>query len=156
MAAINIVTSTAFVTVECCECGIEFAFREHYRQKRLDDHAVWYCPNGHKQMYSGKSEAEKLRDQLATVEKERDAAVKRKEWAEQSEKAATKERDKARADRDRLRKRAQNGSCPCCKRTFSNLARHMAIKHPTSPEAHKEAVASETEERETKRPVQPD
>ena len=153
MAALNLITSTEFVTTECSVCGIEYAIRSGYAEKRKGDHATFHCPNGHTQHFVGKSEAEKLREQLAAVEKERDAAIKRKEWAEQSEKAATKERDKARADRDRLRKRAQNGACPCCKRTFSNLARHMAVKHPETPEAGKAAVAAEIEERETKRPA---
>lgn len=31
----------------------------------------------------------------------------------------------------RLRKRASAGVCPCCNRTFSQLARHMQTKHPT-------------------------
>lgn len=26
--------------------------------------------------------------------------------------------------------RVQRGVCPCCKRSFSNLARHMEKKHP--------------------------
>jgi hypothetical protein len=28
-----------------------------------------------------------------------------------------------------------NGVCPCCNRTFQNLARHMAGKHPDYEEA---------------------
>lgn len=31
----------------------------------------------------------------------------------------------------KLKKRAANGVCPCCNRTFVDLARHMAGKHPT-------------------------
>lgn len=30
----------------------------------------------------------------------------------------------------RLKNRAKAGVCPCCNRTFQNLARHMASQHP--------------------------
>jgi DNA repair exonuclease SbcCD ATPase subunit len=30
----------------------------------------------------------------------------------------------------RIKNRASNGVCPCCNRTFQNLARHMHTKHP--------------------------
>ncbi len=30
----------------------------------------------------------------------------------------------------KVKKRAANGVCPCCNRTFSDLARHMKAKHP--------------------------
>lgn len=30
----------------------------------------------------------------------------------------------------RLKNRAAHGVCPCCNRTFQQLARHMSAKHP--------------------------
>lgn len=36
----------------------------------------------------------------------------------------------AHAEAERLATRANHGVCPCCKRTFSQLARHMKTKHP--------------------------
>ena len=30
----------------------------------------------------------------------------------------------------RLQKRIHAGVCPCCNRTFTNVARHMKTKHP--------------------------
>ncbi len=35
----------------------------------------------------------------------------------------------------RTKKRIANGTCPCCTRTFTNLARHIAAKHPDYVEA---------------------
>jgi hypothetical protein len=48
------------------------------------------------------------------------------ERANRAEREASIERDKL----ARLRKRAKHGVCPCCKRTFQQLARHMKQKHP--------------------------
>jgi len=30
----------------------------------------------------------------------------------------------------KIKRRVQHGVCPCCNRTFSNLASHMKTKHP--------------------------
>lgn len=39
----------------------------------------------------------------------------------------------------KTRKRIANGVCPCCHRTFQNLARHMAGQHPAYEESDQEA-----------------
>lgn len=36
----------------------------------------------------------------------------------------------ARGQVTRLKRRAANGVCPCCTRTFADLKRHMANQHP--------------------------
>lgn len=41
----------------------------------------------------------------------------------------TRERKK----KEQLETRAANGVCPCCHRTFKQLARHMKTKHPDFP-----------------------
>lgn len=33
------------------------------------------------------------------------------------------------ATKTRIKNRVKNGVCPCCNRTFENLARHMQAKH---------------------------
>jgi hypothetical protein len=38
--------------------------------------------------------------------------------------------EKAEEAKARLEKRVRSGLCPCCKRSFVNLKRHMATKHP--------------------------
>lgn len=58
-----------FVTVTlkaeaCCKCGIVFGMSAETMQRRRNDHDWFYCPNGHAQHYTGKSEAEKLREEL--------------------------------------------------------------------------------------------
>lgn len=59
--------------------------------------------------------AEGDKQQLARAEEEMQAERLR---AELAEKKAT-----------RVMKRAQRGVCPCCNRTFQNLAQHMKSKH---------------------------
>jgi hypothetical protein len=92
----------------------------------------------------GKSDAEKLQEQL-------DAERRRRQSAEQSvayqaDLAATAKRSAAafKGQVTRLKGRAKAGFCPCCNRSFSQLERHMASKHPNfSPEAQEKKNGQE-------------
>lgn len=125
---------TTLVTEECCRCGTVFAFAEELREKCLQDHSrQFYCPNGHPQHYLGETEAERLKRNL--------------KWAHTRAARIERERDRAEARRrgqlaanTRLKKRIANGVCPCCKRTFKDLARHMAGQHPEFAEPGADVV----------------
>lgn len=119
-----------FYIEECCSCHILFGMDKRTRQRYLDSGASFYCPNGHSQHYT-ESTVKKLEKQLAL-------ANKRTEWAQQDAKSA-KDRAKHEEKRartylghfNRVKKRVAAGVCPCCNRTFKQLAEHMASKHPT-------------------------
>lgn len=108
--------AVTFETEECCDCGMPFAMTADFRKRRLEKRDLFYCPAGHPQHYLGKSEAQQLRERL-------DATLKR----ENEERAARVAAEKA---NERLKRRVKAGTCPCCKRTVSQLARHMKSKHP--------------------------
>lgn len=113
------------VVEHCCVCGIPFGMPQKFKNeclKRKND-KEFYCPSGHKQWYVGKTEADILKGQL---EAER---IRSQTWREEAQKeklrtAATK------GALTKVKKRIANGVCPCCNRSFENLARHMAGKHP--------------------------
>lgn len=83
---------------------------------------IFYCPAGHGQSYT-KSEVTRLREKLEDEKKNAEFWRKRADEADRS-KAAIK------GQLTKERKRVGNGVCPCCNRTFQNVARHMASKHP--------------------------
>jgi Skp family chaperone for outer membrane proteins len=93
------------------------------RQQRLDNGGDFYCPNGHGQRYT-KPRCERLESELATKQKELTAA--RCESLAERQK-----REQAEAELQRHKTRTKNGVCPCCNRSFINLRRHMASKHPS-------------------------
>lgn len=109
----------------CGECGIEFAVPDSfYKERRERGSALsWYCPNGHSRVFR-ESEADKLR-------RERDQLKQRQAMLEDEARQARERAEKAEATTKRLKKRAAGGACPCCKRTFANMARHMKQQHPT-------------------------
>jgi hypothetical protein len=92
----------------CCVCGVVFSMPEALLAKRRSDKKDFFCPNGHQQAFT-ENEADKLRRELIIEKTARITA----------EKKLT----------DQLT-RVSNGVCPCCKRSFQNLLRHMKTKHP--------------------------
>jgi len=107
---------------ECITCGITFAVPKSYDERLRETHSTFYCPNGHGQNYLATTEAERLR---ARVEREQ------REQATLRERAIAAERAQQKAERaiTRLKKRSAAGLCPCCNRTFGQLAEHMKSKH---------------------------
>lgn len=139
---VNLTEAVTFEREDCCNCGVTYFMPKELQERRRKDAQLFYCPNGHGQRYS-KSEADQLRAKLAQAEKDRQNAIKQKEWAEESarqsrESMRTAERrlTAAKGQQTRLRNRIKNGVCPCCTRHFDNLQRHIATKHPDfKPEA---------------------
>lgn len=112
---------TESVTLEaltCSECGIRFAMPEWYVTTRRNEGGIFNCPNGHRQQFI-EPEVVKLRRELE--EKSRALTASKCETLRERQ-----EREKA----ERKLKRVKNGVCPCCNRSFQNLARHMKTKHP--------------------------
>lgn len=123
-------THTTLSVIECAECGVLFAMpRALYNTAREYSAAapgkthLFYCPNGHSLRYDGRNREQELADQ---VRHERERAALMAAERDQAEASARAYKGAA----TRARRRAGAGVCPCCKRTFKALARHMASKHP--------------------------
>ena len=117
------VSTTGTLTgLTCWVCGVDFALPEILHRKRTEDGKDFWCPNGHAIAY-GPS----LLDQ---EKKRRAAAEARATHADDQRRAAERQLSAARGQMTKLRKRVGNGVCPCCKRTFQQLGRHMKAKHP--------------------------
>ncbi len=119
-------TKTELRALQCGTCGVWHAIPEAMHESCLSEGGYWTCPNGHSRGYSEGSLQSRL-------EKE----IKRREWAEananrQMERADSIERKRIaqKAATTRLANRIKARVCPCCHRTFKQLERHMANKHP--------------------------
>jgi predicted RNA-binding Zn-ribbon protein involved in translation (DUF1610 family) len=109
--------------ITCVSCGIEFAVPEDYEAKLRRSHKHFYCPNGHDLHFPGKSDVERERESRIMAEARAAQAEDRAEVTERRRRAE-------KGQRTRLLNRIHNGVCPHCKRTFADLAKHMASKHP--------------------------
>lgn len=151
LQTLSIQRKLELVTETCSSCGVLFAMDKELQQARVVDKRQFYCPNGHSQHYLGKSETQKLREQLDEERRQRQSAEQRVAmWQDDYKEAdarATRERNRAngyKGHATRITKRAKAGVCPCCNRTFQQLARHMATKHPQFTPIELEQVPRET------------
>jgi hypothetical protein len=115
-------TFTEQLVVVQCWCGIHHAIPEglydYQMRSHHDGHDVCvYCPLGHTHHPAGTPKY-----------------VAERQAREAAEARATSLADQlAAADREakRLARRARNGVCPCCHRSFANVKKHMDSQHPT-------------------------
>lgn len=106
-------------TLTCCNCGIVFALPSTLKARLKRDGGSFYCPCGHGQHFT-ENEVGRLRGLLEQANR------KNTQLADECAKHIAKQK--------RLEERVHAGVCPCCNRTFQNLARHMATKHTGSSE----------------------
>lgn len=111
---------------KCRECGLHYAVDSAFdRQcKEKGEKKACYCPGCSTSWYYMESEV----DRLLKLVQSKDAQLDQKSaMIREQQKSLTATRGVV----TRLQNRAKNGVCPCCKRSFQNLRRHMKSKHPT-------------------------
>lgn len=115
--------TVTLVLHECPECGVQYGLTEVYEDARREDHKTFCCPNGHWLSYKSETREQKLRRQL-------DATTRQLSNTQSELKATEYARRAIKGQLTRTKKRIAAGVCPCCNRSFSNLAAHMAGQHP--------------------------
>ena len=116
-------------THTCGECGVTFAMPELLLNARRKDGQGFYCPNGHCRVFT-ETEAQRLQRKLEGAQRHAGRLAAERDQLEASNRAQRAATTRARNQRDRLKTRARAGVCPCCNRTFKQLAAHMTAKHP--------------------------
>lgn len=115
-----------------CQMWVPDALKEAAVHNRGPHGIRFWCPYGHDQHYiEGESEETKLRrerDRLnQRLAQKDDEIARQRDLREGTERRLTAMRGVV----TRIKNRVGHGVCPCCNRTFGDLARHMAHKHPT-------------------------
>lgn len=117
------ITYTGVLEVITCWCGVKHAVptnlaREWRERSRLN----LFCPLGHSYV-PAVNKLELLRAEVASLKEGREQY--RKMWQDEQQ-----SKYRVKGHLTRLKKRVAHGVCPCCKRTFKQLASHMKTKHP--------------------------
>lgn len=127
-AALNL--GVDFWTISCHSCGGTYALAAGYLKKRREEGGSWTCPYCEMGTVYKEPKTKRLERKL---ERER----QRREWAEKGRERYRKEAEHQerraagyKGAFTKAKKRVGNGVCPCCNRSFENLRRHMATKHP--------------------------
>lgn len=123
--------------IDCCQCKVAFGLPSDVHRVLRQSSQTFFCPYGHKNYYPPKAVVDQDQREKDTLRQERDRL--KQQLAEKDDRIAAERQWRELADRKviaakgqitKLKKRAQNGVCPCCNRTFVDLQRHMASKHP--------------------------
>lgn len=116
--------NTDLTRLHCRTCGVEFGILKVLYESLQENGGFYHCSNGHGWGWKD--------DASARAQKERDQQRLAQKVAQLNDEVAAKERElsAAKGRMTKLRKRVGNGVCPCCTRSFTNLARHMKTKHP--------------------------
>ena len=112
-----------------CWCGINVGVPQNLYRRAKNEGAEVYCPLGHIFVWT-ETELDRTKQRLEEEERRRRMAQERanreRERADENE----RRRIAQKAATTRSRKRHAAGVCPCCKRSFQNVKRHMKTKHP--------------------------
>lgn len=114
----------------CPSCGIAYAVPQSWYDDLVrlhherGDESAHYCPNGHRLTFSGESN-------LAKAERERDRLKQDNARLIELRDAAEKAKFAAEREIKRQAGRTAAGVCPCCSRSFRQLAAHMRNQHPS-------------------------
>jgi hypothetical protein len=129
----------------CISCGVAFAMPEQLDKRLRESHADFFCPNGHAQQYTGKTEAEKLRDEKVRLQARLDQTESNRDyWRGQQEQTERRLRG-TKAVVTRMKRRVAKGVCVCCSKKFKDLELHMKAEHPDwNPDKAAEALGAKS------------
>lgn len=124
--------------VDCPVCGILYAVpaalvrsAKKWRMDRSDGRG-WSlcCPIGHVWGWTGPNAEQRLRQQLDEERDRRARIAAERDQLKAAERHQRAAKSRALTANRKLKQRIGAGVCPCCHRTFKQLARHMAGQHP--------------------------
>jgi hypothetical protein len=126
----NTAVSVEMIYQTCITCGVLFGLPANLDAEFRKNHKNFYCPNGHEQHYSGKSEAEKLRDEKVRLQSQLDQSQARADsWRARQEETERSLRS-TKGVVTRIKNRVASGKCVCCSRKFPDIGAHMKAEHP--------------------------
>lgn len=134
--SVTYTASTQYSTEICATCGISFGMPTEFHQRRRGDGGDFFCPAGHCNVYRETAQmrlekaAKRAQELLEQERRLKEIAVANATYQSNRADIADRRRAATSGVVTRMKKRASAGACPCCTRTFSNMARHMKDMHP--------------------------
>ena len=118
--ATHTISQTVDIRIEeCYSCSAFIALTASHKKTLLENHANFYCPNGHRQHYLDETEAQKWETRFNAERDHLNGALTRL--------------SEAKKELKRVKTRAKNGVCPKCHRTFKQVAAHVKRQHADAP-----------------------
>lgn len=110
---------------QCWKCKAEIWLPDAlYEAAKRSSNIGFYCSYGHSAIFKeGETDLDKMR-------RERDRALQQIAERDDTINNLEHRRRAAVGQVTKIKNRVGHGVCPCCNRSFENLARHMNSKHP--------------------------
>ena len=115
--------------LDCASCGLKFGMSADFERRRRNDHGDFYCPSGHINVFSGKTDEERAKAKVAELERRLASRAEDVRIARMQRDDATRSLTATKGALTRVRKRAEKGVCQHCNRHFVNVERHVAGQH---------------------------
>lgn len=122
--------ATDYHVICCWNCSGHYAVTERAYSRFSDSGKNWFCPYCGESTVVVESELTRLKKKVRQLEDDYKWADYRRANAEEDAKRERASNAAYKGQLTKTRKRIAHGVCPCCTRTFVNLQRHMATKHP--------------------------
>ncbi len=92
-------------STECCVCGVAFAIPAQLMKKRQEDGEIFYCPNGHSQVFceTVRSELKREQENFAIAKRRIEYLEQRKDHLERSRNGVRGKLTQVTRELDRLR-----------------------------------------------------
>lgn len=110
-------------------CGIAFGVPVRVIEEFRRTHETFYCPHGHPRHFPGKSEEEKLREELASARGNEKFYRERAASERRSAEAARRSAAAHLGGKTRILNQVKAGICPFCSRRFDALGIHVRAEH---------------------------
>ena len=129
---IDVFVNVTLKTVNCGECGGTYAIDGRYHQQRSEKGGYWTCPYCKTSWGFDQhgSELARLKRKLEFQEAETERQRSRCRQSEADHERTQRRLSATQGVLTRTKNRVARGVCPCCNRSFQDLMRHMATKHP--------------------------
>lgn len=128
MSHFETVTTELYVT-SCPTCHVVHAIPRDMERRMREKGGKAFCANGHEWWFT-ETANQRLEKELARERAQHDQTRAARDAAREARDQAARRAAAARGQVTKIKNRVGNGVCPCCNRTFQNLHRHMATKHP--------------------------
>lgn len=128
MTAFSETKTLTFYIVSCYTCGVRFGIEsELHRRAVTDAKGSVFCPAcGNGTCWRESDDQKRIKELESKLKWEMENAERQRTMRKQTEASLIATKGVV----TKMRKRISAGVCPCCNRTFKQLAAHMKTQHP--------------------------
>jgi hypothetical protein len=108
MTRLDATLAAQMEVIHCASCNVPFALMDSHVDRLRQSHKAFHCPAGHSNVFNGKSDTERLKEELERIKADKQR-VQEKLW--------------------QLEADAKLTQCPYCSGKYSRINLHITRSH---------------------------